>query len=117
MPRTIRRTRQVRDDIIDIYRYIHARSPQSADKVFDAIERSIKALRDIPGVGRLWNSTDPRLEGMRVTVITPYRNFLVFFRTTPDAIEVFRVIHGARDLDRVVDEIEIDFDDDATNLT
>jgi toxin ParE1/3/4 len=111
MPRQIRRTRQVEQDIIDIYGYIHRRSPQAAERLLDAIERSIKSLREIPGAGRLWNSTDPRLEGMRVTVITPYRNYLVFFRRTAKAIEVFRVIHGARELDAVVDAIELDFED------
>jgi hypothetical protein len=40
MSSIIRRTKQVRGDIIDIYGYIHARSPRSADKVLDAIERS-----------------------------------------------------------------------------
>jgi toxin ParE1/3/4 len=112
MAREIRRTRQLRQDIIEIYYYVYRRSPQAAERVFDAIERSIKALRDIPGAGRLWNSPDPRLEGMRVTVITPYRNFLVFFRSTPTAVEVYRLIHGARQLDAVVNAIELDFEDD-----
>jgi toxin ParE1/3/4 len=108
----IRRTRQVRQDIIDIYRYIHARSPQSAERVFDAIQRSIQALPSIPGVGRRWDSTDPRLQGMRVTVVSRYRNYLIFFRAVPDGIEVFRVIYGSRDLRRIVDAIELDFDEE-----
>jgi toxin ParE1/3/4 len=110
--RPIRRTRQLRQDIIDIYSYIYHRSPQAAERVFDAIERSIKALRDIPGAGRLWQSPDPRLEGIRVTVITPYRNFLIFFRPTDTAIEIYRIIHGARELDAIVDQIELEFEDD-----
>jgi plasmid stabilization system protein ParE len=109
--RPIRRTRQLRDDIIELYSHIYQQSPQTAEKVFDAIERSIRALPDIPGAGRLWNSTDPRLEGMRVTVVMPYRNFLVFFRPTPTAIEVLRVIRGSRALERIVDGIELDFDE------
>jgi len=111
VPRPIRRTKQVRQDLIDIYAYIHARSPQAAEKVFDAIERSIRALPDIAGAGRLWNSTDPRLQGMRVTVVTPYRNYLIFFRPTPDVVEVYRVVHGARELEAIVDEIELDFEE------
>ena len=110
MSRPIRRTKQLRQDIIDIYAYIYERSPQSAERVFDAIERSIRKLPQIAGAGRLWNSTDPRLQGMRVTVITPYRSFLVFFRPTPTAIEVFRVVRGSRKLERVVDEINLDFE-------
>jgi toxin ParE1/3/4 len=105
MSRQIRRTVQVRQDIIEIYRFIHERSPQSAERVFDAIERNIKALLDMPGIGRRWDSPDPRLEGMRVAPVTPYRNFLIFYRSVSTGIEVFRIIHGARELERIVDEI------------
>jgi toxin ParE1/3/4 len=108
----IRRTRQVRDDLIDIYRYLHRRTPQGAERVFDAIEQSIRSLTAAPGIGSLWNSTDPRLEGMRVVPAKRYRNYLIFFRAVPDGIEVFRVVHGAQEMDRIVDEIQIDFDQD-----
>jgi toxin ParE1/3/4 len=112
MRKRIRRTRQFRDDLIDIYGYIHRRSPAAAERLFDAIEKSVKQLAAMPGAGRLWFSSDKRLEGMRVTVITPYRNYLVFFRDAGDAIEVFRVIHGARELEQIVDEIQLDFQDE-----
>ena len=111
MRRRIRRTRQVREDLVAIYIHVHGKSPQNAEKVLDALERSITSLLDTPGIGRLWESPDPRLEGLRVAVSTPYRNFLIFFRPVADGIEVFRVIHGARELDRIVDEILIDLED------
>ena len=110
MSRTIRRTRQVRQDIIAIYRYIHERSPRSADKVLDAIEQSIRSLADTPGVGRYWNSNDRRLEGMKLTTVSPYRNYLIFFRAAEREIEVFRIVHAARELATLVDEIQIDFE-------
>jgi toxin ParE1/3/4 len=109
MKRQVRRTRQVRDDLISIYLYIHEHSPAAAEKVLTVMERNIRSLLDTPGVGRRWNSPDPRLDGMRVAVITPYRNYLIFYRPTSGGIDVFRVVHGARELDRIVDEIEIDF--------
>ena len=112
MNRRIRRTRQVEFDLIGIYAYIHPRSPAGAERVFNALERFIRSLLGMPGVGTLWQSSDPRLEGMRVAVVKPYRNYLVFYRPTDDGIEVFRVVHGARQLDRIIDEIELDFGDE-----
>jgi toxin ParE1/3/4 len=106
----IRRTAQVRQDIIDLYGYIHERSPQAAERVFDAIEASVQALLDTPVVGQLWNAPDLRLQGMRFTTVNRYRNFLVFFRPTSTGVDVFRVIHGTRELERIVDEIDFDFD-------
>jgi toxin ParE1/3/4 len=111
MKQQIRRTKRVWRDIAEIYHYVQERSPQSAEKVFDAIERSIKSLLDAPGVGRLWSSRDRRLEGLRVTPVRPYRNYLIFFKAVPDGIEVFRVVHGARELGRLVVEIDFEFDD------
>ena len=96
MSRTIRRTAQVRDDIIEIYRYIHQRSPQAAEQLLDAIEQSIRSLLDASGVGRRWISPDQRLDGMRISTVQPFRNYLIFFRATPNGIEVFRIVHGAR---------------------
>jgi len=112
MSRTIRRTAQVRDDIIDIYRYIHQRSPQAAEKILGAIEQSIRSLLDTPGVGRGWLSPDPRLDGMRISTVQPFRNYLIFFRATPNGIEVFRIVHGARELEPLIDEIQLDFEDE-----
>src|SRR5689334_1301356 len=108
MKRQIRRTRQVRDDLIAIYLHIHQRSPSAAEKVLTVLQRNINSLLDTPGIGRPWESPDPRLEGMRVCVVSPYRNYLIFFRPTSTGIDVFRVIHGARELDRIIDEIDID---------
>ena len=107
----IRRHRQVNDDLIEIYAYIHRRSPEAAEKVFNALEGSIRSLLDTPGAGRLWRTSDPRLEGLRVTVCKPYRNYLIFFRRVADGIEVFRIVHGARELGRIVEEIEIELDE------
>jgi plasmid stabilization system protein ParE len=111
MKRTIRRTTQVRDDIIEIYGYIHERSPQAAEKVLDAIEASIRSLLITPGVGRYWLSGNAHLDGMRVTTVHPFRNYLIFFRAVSSGIEVFRILHAARDIEPLIDDIQIDFDD------
>jgi len=113
MKREIRRSAQARQDLIEIYRYLYPRSPQAADRVFDAIAQTIRSLLDTPGIGTRWNSPDPRLEGMRVVPARRYRNYLIFFRAVPTGIEVFRIVQGMRELQRLVDEIELDFEDEA----
>jgi toxin ParE1/3/4 len=106
MIRNIRRTPQGRRDIIAIYTYIYQRSPASADRVFDAIEKTIRGLARFPGGGNRWISDHPRLEGLRFTTITGYRSFLVFFKPSKNTVEIYRVVHGARDLGFVVAQIE-----------
>lgn len=111
MKRRLRRTKQVREDLIEIYGFLHRRSPRAAEQVFDAIEASIRALQERPSIGRQWDSRDPRLAGMRVLVVARYPSYLVFFRPAGRDIEVFRILHGARELQRLIDEIELDFED------
>jgi toxin ParE1/3/4 len=78
--------------------------------VLEAIEKSIKSLLDMPGIGRRWDSPDPRLEGMRVALVWPFRNYMIFYRPVLTDVEVFRIVHGARELERIVDAIEIEFE-------
>ena len=110
MIRSIRRTKQVRQDIIDIYIYIGQRNPDAAERVVDAIERCIRGLARFSGIGRLWSPADPRLSGMRVVPVLPYRNYLIFFRPVEDRVEIYRVVHGARQLERIVEEIQLEFE-------
>jgi toxin ParE1/3/4 len=112
----IRRTRQVREDIIRIYRYLRLRSPDAADRVFDAIQQSIKSLVNTPGIGTYWNSSDPRLQGLRVVTVRRFMNYLIFFRVVRGGVEVFRVIHGARELQPLIDEIQFDFEDESDEI-
>jgi plasmid stabilization system protein ParE len=111
MKRTLRRTRQFEADLVDIYVHLHRQSPQAAEKVFSAIETSARKLIDMPGVGRSWDSSDPRLAGIRVTTVTPYRNYLLFFRPARDHVLVCRVLHAARHLQHLLDELDFAGDD------
>ena len=112
MTRKIHFARRVRTDIIRIYTSISQRSPEAAERVSEAIHRSIQQLGDMPGVGRAWESTRELLQGMRVATVRPYRNYLIFFRPTEKTVEVFRVVHGARELDSIVDQIQEDLEDE-----
>ena len=105
MIRKVRRTPQARRDIIVIYTYLHQRSPSAAESVFDAIERPIRSLRMFANVGNQWRSDDPRLDGIRYTPVTGYRNYLVLFRVEGRKVLVLRVVWGARDLGQVMNEI------------
>lgn len=112
MKRVIRRTKQARDDIIDIYGYIAARNHSAAERVFDAIEQTIRFISEWPGCGTRWEAPHPKLEGIRMIGLQKYRNYLVFFRPTNDSVEILRVVQGAQLLERIVDEIELEFAED-----
>jgi toxin ParE1/3/4 len=102
MIRKIRRTKQARRDLIAIYNYIYPQNPSAADRVFDAIETTIRGLSWFPGTGTAWESDEPELQGLRYTPVSGYRNYLVFFRVAGRFVEIFRIVHGAQDLRKLI---------------
>lgn len=106
------RSGQVHEDLMAIYLHIGKDRPAAAEEVLDRIESTIELLSTLPGLGNRWKSPDPRLSGLPVAVVTPYRNYLVFFRRSDRGVEVYRVVHGARDLEQIVDQVVFDLDDE-----
>jgi toxin ParE1/3/4 len=53
----------------------------------------------MPGMGRTRNFPQARLHNLRSFRIKGFENYLIFFGPIQDGIEVFHVIHGARDLE------------------
>ena len=69
-------------------------------RFLDAVEATFDRLRELPLTGHIHPWSDARLTGVRRTLVgPPFRSFAVFYRVTDDdAIEVMRLLHGARDL-------------------
>jgi toxin ParE1/3/4 len=79
--------------------------PAAGLRFLDAAEHPFADLVRNPGAGTHWESEDLDLAGVRVRPVKRFRNYLIFYRPTPDGVEVIRVLHGARDLDRLLDEM------------
>ena len=86
---------------------ISAGSPV-ASRFLLALESTFAMLLDMPGVGTLWRTREPRLIGIRRWSVRGFRRHLVFYRPRgrgpehSEGIEVIRILHGARDLDRAL---------------
>jgi plasmid stabilization system protein ParE len=79
---------------------IEQKVPESADRVCDAIEGTFYLLARNPGIGIVRWPSHPALADIRMLVVPRYHNYLVFYRDTPDAVQIVAVIHGKRDLPR-----------------
>lgn len=56
------------------------------------------------GIGKLCGFSNPQLSGIRQYPIRGFKNYLIFYRATESEVEVLRVLHGARDLEAILDE-------------
>ena len=95
---------RARIDLAEIFSYIAVDKLSAAERFVEAAEDAFTKLADMPGMGPEWGSKKPSLRGVRFWPIRGFSNYLIFYKRTKDGIEVLRVIHGARDIERVFDE-------------
>ncbi len=67
----------------------------------ESAEKAFAALAKMPGMGRVRRFAHAEVGELRSWAIPGFERYLIFYRALPDGIEVIRVIHGMRDLDRM----------------
>jgi toxin ParE1/3/4 len=71
----------------------------------------------MPGIGTKYQHQHPALAGLRYFPVSRSRIDIVFYRPIASGIEVVRVLHGARDLDRILAQefgVDTEASDDET---
>ena len=99
---SVRKSPKARRDLAEIAAYIAFDNPSAADRFLIAAEDAFDKLARMPGMGALHEFSEPKLKDLRSWPITRFRNYLIFYRQTENAIEVVRVLHGARDIRRLL---------------
>lgn len=79
--------------------YVREAGERTAWRFLHAVEASINRLAEQPEVGRLRYFKDVRLQGLRsLRMENPFGRILVFYRAMPNCVELWRLMHGARNL-------------------
>ena len=99
MAESVLRKPDVRRDLVDYAEHISRDSLDAALRFLDAAESTFKFLAENREVGQLCRFPQPELAGLRVWPIERFGNYLVFYQPTDDGVEVWRVLHGARDIE------------------
>jgi toxin ParE1/3/4 len=97
---------------------VHPAADQDLDEQFDdlsrdslevalrflsAAEQTFRELAQMPGIGAPKKFRNPQLAGVRQWRIRGFERHLIFYRETQDGIEVIRVLHGARDVESILE--------------
>lgn len=90
----------VEPELSTIWEYIALDNPDAADRFLDCAQSTLEELSRMPGMGRQRHFRHRSLENLRSFRIKDFENYLIFYRPIPAGIEVFHVLHGARDLDK-----------------
>ncbi len=84
---------QAKDDLVEIWLYIAADSPATADKFIDYLYEQCEHLRSTPEIGRKRDELFPNVRCL------PVKRYLVFYRVTNRNIEIARILSGYRDIE------------------
>jgi toxin ParE1/3/4 len=108
MGEVIKRPLVIRD-LIELATYIASDNMDASDLFLAAAEETFKQLANLPQMGKLAQFSHPLLADVRQQAIKGFRKYLVFYRPTEKGVEILRVIHGARDIEALLEE---DFSED-----
>jgi toxin ParE1/3/4 len=89
----------VEPELWAIWAFIAKDNPDAATRVVEAAYETFVTLAGTPGLGRLRKFRNPRLKGIRSWHIAGFDNYLIFYRSVAEGIQVLHVYHGARDIE------------------
>jgi toxin ParE1/3/4 len=96
--------RKFKRDALEVFVYIGEDNLDAAERFLTALNEDIRKLADMPGMGAKREFVDPHLSNIRSLPVTGFRNYLLFYRFDETQLQVLRVIHGARDIERTLSE-------------
>jgi toxin ParE1/3/4 len=106
MRREIVKWPRVEQDLTGHFAYIAQDKIEPALRLLAVAEEAFDRLALMPSIGTAWRSKRPHLRDVRYYPMpAPYRSYLIFYRATAKTLEIMAVLHGARDLGHVVDDI------------
>jgi toxin ParE1/3/4 len=90
-------------DLIEQATYIAEDNLDVSDRFLMAAEDTFNFLGTMPAIGRLSGFTPARLADVRQYAIKGFKRFLIFYRVTDDGVDILRVLHGARDVEMLLE--------------
>ena len=84
--------------------YVRQGSPETASRFLRAADAAFKLLAPMPEMGAPRAYPNRKLSGLRMWPIRGFPEHLIFYRPTQHGIEVVRVLHAKRDIERLLEE-------------
>lgn len=94
----------VEDELWGIWYFVAQDNPDAATRVVEAAYETFKTLAANPSLGKLRRFRNPKLHDVRSWRIKGFENYLIFYRSVADGVQVNHVYHGARDIEALLGE-------------
>jgi toxin ParE1/3/4 len=83
--------------------FIARDNPAAAAEVVRQLRLSFEQLARTPQLGRAVRNIETT-ERLRMWLSPAFRNYLIFYRKLQDGVEIVRVLHGARNIQRILED-------------
>jgi toxin ParE1/3/4 len=90
---------RARKDLSDIFQYIADTDFEQAVKFLKLIDEKCQLLAKFPEMGRARHELLINLRSF------PFKTYIIFYQPIENGIEIFRVLHGSRDIEGVFDNL------------
>ncbi len=87
------------EDLEEIWSFIAERDVEAADRLIDEITGRFDHLLAYPEAGRARHDLLVNLRSL------PVERYVIFYQPTDDGVEIFRVLHGSRDVQSEFDSL------------
>lgn len=89
-------------DIDEQALYIAAHSSVAmGQRFYDSIQATFRLLATHPSLGTKTNFQNIHLKDTRFFPIKSFAHHILFYKQTPQGLDVLRVVHGARDMEHL----------------
>ena len=94
-----------RTDILRQFRYYltEKQLPEVAWRFLDSVERALKSIAREPRIGAPSSLAVPGLAGLRSWPVPGFEDIRVYYLETEGTVRVIRILHGKRDLRRILE--------------
>ena len=97
---------KVVEDLLEIGAYIAQDNVDAAHRFLVQANNTFDQLSSHPGLGTKCYFRHNRAANLRVWPIRGFENYLIFYDARDDAVVIYRVLHGARDIKSILDAAE-----------
>ena len=84
------------DDLLEIWVGLAANNVSAAERLMDDLDAATQILATQPLIGKARREFGPGIRSF------PVRDYVIVYRPIKGGVELVRVVHGARDLERLL---------------
>ncbi len=103
MKRAVRRRARAEVELLAHVEHIAEHDPTAALRFVDAVEAALTLIAEFPELGAPYESSNPRLRGLRRWVLPRFPNYVLFYQIDDEVVHLLHVFHGASDYDPSAD--------------